>query len=519
MSSLFAQFEQVEQGITTPQTQVIPNQPTQQPQPSQEVVSNVNINNTIQQAEQVQQQANTVLHEVSQQQTKQSQTQQSEIQAILTLGAWYSIKGTERKYEGFDQNSGKHRFSRPDKSRDYLITETDLVQSGYSPTSDPFVNPHSPEQLQNTQSIQSVSQQTQQTQQPQIHQNPVQPPVGTPTNQTNQANQSGTPVSVSPVQHNVQQPQQPQHGVNYQNHTQQPPIQPQNNVPAVQQQSQSGNSLITSAQQGYAAFRSNIALIDPELASEMDSCFEEKMLTNRSKYPQVVLEKCTFADGTDRMGFRIEMNGVPQAGIEELTCFVIYKHGRRAIYPSGSKPGSNTPPLCYSENGTHPYGGEFFSKDCRSCPYNEYESARAWKNSQDPKEGKGKACPDRYRLYLFIPKIGVRMLDAPPTSNKVLEVMFGNLDVSQIPYPTVKVQFTLESIGSGRSMYGKLKTQLLPATQEEMIESLKMRKEWLPQIKVDDPPEYPADKTPIFAGQTQQTQQTQQEVYTPGSVE
>lgn len=89
---------------------------------------------------------------------------------------------------------------------------------------------------------------------------------------------------------------------------------------------------------------------------------------------------------------------------------ILYWHNANQFYDVEFGDGESGPPACASSNGIAPDGGTTpFTGPCRTCPKNQYGSARDG--------SKGKACQNTIRLYVLVDgEILPCVLKAPPSS-------------------------------------------------------------------------------------------------------
>lgn len=132
--------------------------------------------------------------------------------------------------------------------------------------------------------------------------------------------------------------------------------------------------------------------------------------------------------------------------VKELRCIVLAHHPINRFYLRGMEDGDaqeGAAPDCMSydgESGTHRETGEVMS--CGTCDLNQFGSG---------KNGKGKACSNRHRLYLMLENEPIPyILEVPPTSLKGLGTYLYNLIYRRgRGSPSVVTKLTLKKAEGG----------------------------------------------------------------------
>jgi hypothetical protein len=208
--------------------------------------------------------------------------------------------------------------------------------------------------------------------------------------------------------------------------------------------------------------------ITPEMVKQLfagnealiQEAFEEDELPDAQiKWLEVAMKECMVANGKSEMMFAIKRGQndfyFPFKQGNTFKGIIIYQHSAKACYDKDSKPGDKKPPLCWSENGKVPFGGKFFSRSCNGdgrnpkCPYNEFGTSL--------KGGKGKACADRLKCFVYIPELkDVFLFDVSPMSIKSVSAYLNNLAVNNPPikYTMIMTNFTCKGVYDGSTPYG-----------------------------------------------------------------
>ena len=180
---------------------------------------------------------------------------------------------------------------------------------------------------------------------------------------------------------------------------------------------------------------------------------EDELPEGNITWPEIIMKECMLSNGQSRMLFAVERGKgnvtFPFKGGDSFSGYIIFQHSAKACYDKDSKPGDKKLPLCYSEDGKKPFGGKFFARNCKECPYDEFGSSF--------KGGKGKACSDRLKTFIYVPELkDVFLFDVSPMSIRAITNYLNNLASNNPPinYKQIVTVVTCKGVYDGSSPYG-----------------------------------------------------------------
>ena len=162
--------------------------------------------------------------------------------------------------------------------------------------------------------------------------------------------------------------------------------------------------------------------------------FEEELLKENAKNltnPQFMSIKVKHAGV-----YRFEMPGGSDEKESELlktfSGIIVYNHRLNSYWSQPFGESENRVPDCFSLDAIR---GTVYG-ECRVCPYNKFGSGR---------DGKGKACRNMWRLYIFLNKkmLLPYQMTLPPTSLKYFQNYLISLMSQRVPVERVVTRFSI----------------------------------------------------------------------------
>lgn len=176
------------------------------------------------------------------------------------------------------------------------------------------------------------------------------------------------------------------------------------------------------------------AVPSPELQEKLLDARESLETLDSIKFPVI-----RFKDGK----FILNEGEEP---VESFMCTIVYTKQSNVYYKGRYDATKVAAPDCYSSDGKTPEVEFPVSANCRTCPLNQYNSAKDG--------GKGKACKNTRPLFVLVgDSILPRILRVPPTSLKMIESYITGVTADHGSYANVTTKISAFKKDTSQTYY------------------------------------------------------------------